>query len=83
MRRAEAGRRAKAEDALFAKKIGLEDELYEKVKKCAEAAGYSSPEEFAAHVLEKEVEKILGPGGGNQESDEIIKKRLQGLGYIE
>jgi metal-responsive CopG/Arc/MetJ family transcriptional regulator len=68
---------------MFGVKISLDDDLYEKVKKCAEAAGYSSPEEFVAHVLEKEVEKILGPGGGNEESDEIIKKRLQGLGYIE
>ncbi len=68
---------------MFGKQITLDHELYEKVKKCAEAAGYSSPEEFAAHVLEKEIERILGPGAGNQESDEIIKKRLQGLGYIE
>jgi hypothetical protein len=68
---------------MFGNRISLDDELYVKVKKCAEAAGYSSPEEFAAHVLEKEVERILGPGGGNEELDEIIKKRLQGLGYIE
>ena len=68
---------------MFGKRITLDDELYEKVKKCAEAAGYSSPEEFAAQVLEKEIERILGPGAGNQEADEIIKKRLQGLGYIE
>ena len=70
---------------MFGRKIAIEDDLFEKLKKCSETAGYSSPEEFALHVLEKEVDRILtGAGEGGGESDEeIIKKRLQGLGYIE
>jgi len=35
------------------------------------------------HALEKEVNKLLPPGEGDSASKEIIKKRLQGLGYID
>ena len=58
-------------------KIKLEKELYQKIEKIAEAAGYSSPEEFIVHVLEKEVARFEGA-----DSEEEIKKRLKGLGYI-
>jgi metal-responsive CopG/Arc/MetJ family transcriptional regulator len=58
-------------------KVKLEKELYEKIKKIAEVAGYSSAEEFIVHVLEKEVAKFEGA-----DSEEEIKKRLKGLGYI-
>ncbi|MGB4705465.1 MAG: hypothetical protein WBI18_10395 [Candidatus Saccharicenans sp.] len=58
-------------------KIKLEKELYEKVKKIAEVAGYSSADEFIVHLLEKEVAKFEGA-----DSEEEIKKRLKGLGYI-
>jgi hypothetical protein len=63
-------------------RIKLDDELWEKVKKCAVMAGYSSPEEFAVHVLEKEVAAILGSGAGSEDEEEV-RKRLKGLGYIE
>jgi hypothetical protein len=66
---------------VFSRKIPVEDDLYDKLKKCSESAGYATPEEFATHVLEKEVERILG--GGAETDEEIIKKRLQGLGYID
>jgi len=66
---------------VFSRKIPVEDDLYDKLKKCSESAGYATPEEFATHVLEKEVERVLGGGGDTDE--EIIKKRLQGLGYID
>jgi predicted CopG family antitoxin len=66
---------------VFGRKLSIEDDLYEKLKKCSEPAGYATPEEFALHVLEKEVERILG--GGGETDEEIIKKRLQGLGYID
>ena len=58
-------------------KIKLDDELWDRVKKAAEAGGYSSPEEFVTHVLEKELSALDGA-----EDEEEIKKRLQGLGYI-
>ena len=62
---------------MFGPKIKLEKELYAKVKKYAELAGYSSTEEFITHALEKEIAKLEDAG-----SDEEIKKRLKGLGYI-
>jgi hypothetical protein len=59
-------------------KIKLDKDLLEKVKKYAAIAGYSSPEEFVQHVLEKELAKF-DQGG---DSEEEIRKRMQGLGYI-
>jgi hypothetical protein len=47
------------------------------VKRYSEIAGYSSVEEFIAHALEKELSKLDGAA-----SEEEIKKRLRGLGYI-
>jgi hypothetical protein len=64
-------------------KVKIEGELLGKVKKCADAAGYSSVDEFVLHALEKEINKILPPDEGGTTSKELIKKRLQGLGYIE
>lgn len=58
-------------------KIKLEKELYDRVKKFSEIAGYSSTEEFVTHVLEKELSSV-----DETESEEEIKKRLQGLGYL-
>lgn len=58
-------------------KIKLEKDLVTKVKRYAELAGYSGPEEFITHALEKELAKLE-----DASSEEEIKKRLQGLGYI-
>lgn len=58
-------------------KVKLDKDLVAKVKKYADIAGYSSPEEFITHALEKELAKLEDAG-----SEEEIKKRLQGLGYI-
>ena len=62
---------------MFGPKIKLDKNLYEKVKKFSEIAGYSSVDEFVAHALEKEVAQL-----DDADSEEEIKKRLQGLGYI-
>ena len=59
--------------------IKLNKDLWAKVKKCADAAGYSSPQEFVEHVLEKELAKVETAGA----SDEEIAKKLQGLGYLD
>lgn len=64
-------------------KVKIEGELLDKAQKCAEAAGYESVDEFVIHMLEKETKKILGSDGGQAPSAETVKKRLQGLGYIE
>jgi metal-responsive CopG/Arc/MetJ family transcriptional regulator len=58
-------------------KIKLEKDLIEKVKKFAKLAGYSSPEEFVTHCLEKEISQLE-----EADSEEEIKKKLKGLGYI-
>ena len=58
-------------------KIKLDKDLLAKVKRYAELAGYSSPEEFVTHALEKELAKLE-----EADSEEEIKKRLRGLGYI-
>jgi len=58
-------------------KIKLDKDLLDRLKKASELAGYSSVDEFIVHVLEKELSNL-----GDGESDEEIKKRLEGLGYI-
>lgn len=58
-------------------KIKLDKDLMDKVKKFAEISGYSSPEEFITHCLEKEIAKLE-----ESDSEEEIKKKLKGLGYI-
>ena len=64
-------------------KVKIEGELLEKAQQCAEACGYESVDEFVLHMLEKEIKKVLPPDEGNTPSKEVVKKRLQGLGYIE
>jgi 4-hydroxy-3-methylbut-2-enyl diphosphate reductase IspH len=59
-------------------KIKIDDELWDRVKKVSETAGYATPEEFVTHVIEKELSAIEG----GADDEEEIKKRLQGLGYI-
>ena len=58
-------------------KVKLDQDLMHKVKKYSELAGYSSPEEFITHCLEKEISKLE-----ESDSEEEIKKKLKGLGYI-
>jgi metal-responsive CopG/Arc/MetJ family transcriptional regulator len=58
-------------------KVKISKDLFKKVKEFAEVAGYSSVDEFVTHALEKEVSQLEG-----SDSEEEIKKKLQGLGYI-
>ena len=58
-------------------KIKIDKELYKKAKRAAENEGYSSIEEFVAHIIEKIVDQ---PEPG--ETDDDLLKRLKGLGYI-
>ena len=67
---------------MFGNRIKFDDELFDKIRRCAEKAGYASPDEFATHVLEKEVTRLLAEEGAH-DSEEEVKRRLQGLGYIE
>lgn len=58
-------------------KVKLDRDLVTRIKRYADLAGYSSPEEFIAHTLEKELATLE-----DADSEEAIEKRLQGLGYI-
>ncbi len=62
---------------MAAVKVAIDKALYGKIKKYAGMSGYSSVEEFVTHCLEKEVAKIE-----ESDSEEEIKKKLKGLGYI-
>jgi hypothetical protein len=48
--------------------------LWSKVKKHAEAEGYSTPEEFVVHVVERELQKDEAPQD---------PAKLKGIGYID
>ena len=58
-------------------KVKLETAMVDKIKRYASIAGYSSVEEFITHALEKELAQLE-----DADSEEEIKKRLQGLGYM-
>ena len=62
----------------MAKSIKLNSDLWKRVKQHARDAGYSSPEEFVEHVLEKELSSR-----DEQQSQQEIERRLKGLGYLE
>jgi len=62
---------------MFGKNVKVNKDLLEKVKKYSAIAGYSSAEEFVHHALEKEIELLEEAG-----SEDEIRKKLQGLGYI-
>jgi hypothetical protein len=62
---------------MFGSGIKLDKALLQRVKRYADLAGYSSVDEFVTHVLEKELAKLEGA-----DSEEEIKKKLKGLGYI-
>ena len=62
---------------MFSSKIKIDKALLQKIKQYSEIAGYSSVEEFVTHALEKEIAQLE-----EADSEEEIKKKLQGLGYI-
>jgi metal-responsive CopG/Arc/MetJ family transcriptional regulator len=62
---------------MFGSNVKLDKALLAKVKRYADLAGYSSVDEFITHALEKEVARLE-----TADSDEEVKKRLKGLGYI-
>ncbi len=58
--------------------IKLKKDLWDRLTRAAAAAGYSSPEEFVEHVLERETAKLE-----QDQPDEEVVRRLKGLGYID
>lgn len=63
---------------MFEPKIKVDRGLYETLKRASQIAGYSSVDEFVTHILEKAAAEVQ-----EAQSEEEVRKRLQGLGYIE
>jgi metal-responsive CopG/Arc/MetJ family transcriptional regulator len=61
----------------MAKKIKIEGDLYDRLEKYSEVAGYSTADEFIVHVLEKSVADME-----KSADEESVKERLMGLGYL-
>lgn len=59
-------------------RVEFEDQLWTKVKKYAEAAGYSSAEEFVQHAVERQID-ITSPA----EDSRSAAKQIKGLGYLD
>ncbi len=62
---------------MFGSNVKLDKDLLRRVKRYSDLAGYSSVQEFITHALEKELAVLE-----EAESEEEIRKRLKGLGYI-
>ena len=62
---------------MWGSKVRIDKDLLEKAARYAQVAGYSSVEEFINHVVEKELAQLE-----DADSEEEIRKRLKGLGYI-
>ena len=60
-------------------KIRISKELFERLRICSGKSGYAGVEEFITHVLEKAAAEIE-PADADEEA---VRKRLQGLGYLE
>lgn len=58
--------------------VKLNKDLWARVKRVSDAGGYSSPQEFVEHVLEREISKL-----DSVQSDEEIVLKLKGLGYLD
>lgn len=63
---------------MFEPKIKIGKDLYATLKKAADVAGYSSVDEFILHILETAAAEVE-----QAQSEAEVRKRLQGLGYIE
>jgi hypothetical protein len=62
---------------MWGSRIKLDKGLLARVKRYADLAGYSSVDEFVTHIIEKELGQLEGA-----DSEDDIKKKLKGLGYI-
>ncbi|MEW6753127.1 MAG: ribbon-helix-helix protein, CopG family [Candidatus Latescibacterota bacterium] len=62
---------------MWGKRIEVDRDLYERLRRCAASAGYSSVAELVRHALEQEVERLE-----KDENREEIDRRLRGLGYL-
>jgi hypothetical protein len=59
-------------------KVKIEDALFDRAKRAAQTAGYSSVEEFIADCIEKGIQRLK-----IEEQEAQVSDQLRGLGYIE
>ena len=59
-------------------KVAIEPSLYDRAKKAAETAGYSSVDEFIAHCIENEIKRMKVESAESQ-----VANQLRGLGYLK
>jgi hypothetical protein len=59
-------------------KVKIDSGLHERAARAAEAAGYSSVDEFIAHCVEGGISKTKA-----DEAQDPVADRLRGLGYLE
>jgi metal-responsive CopG/Arc/MetJ family transcriptional regulator len=62
---------------MYGSRVKLDKALLAKLKRYSDLAGYASVEEFITHALEKEIAQLEGT-----ESEQELKKKLKGLGYL-
>ncbi len=63
----------------MAKTIKLPPDLYQRAAEAAAKLGYSSVDELAAHLIERELARQEEP----QDDEAAVEQRLRGLGYLE
>lgn len=59
-------------------KVSIDPNLYERARRLAAQAGYSSVDELIATALENELKRL-----GEAEAERQVADQLRGLGYIE
>ena len=64
----------------MAAKVKVDKDLYRRAQDAAAKWGYSSLDEFVAHLLEKALKDFEAQQG---EDGDAVEERLRGLGYIE
>ncbi|HSD11258.1 MAG TPA: hypothetical protein VLF14_09750 [Candidatus Binatia bacterium] len=60
------------------RRIAVDKPLYDRAAKFAAQAGYASVADFVTHMLERELRHLE-----EAQDEEHVRKRLEGLGYID
>jgi len=60
------------------RRIPIDKLLYDRATRFAAQAGYSSVADFVTHMLERELRHLE-----EAQDEEQVRKRLEGLGYID
>jgi Arc/MetJ-type ribon-helix-helix transcriptional regulator len=68
---------------VFGQKIKISNEMMAKIRDAVDSEGYSSIEEFVETALERELERVSVSSSNPADSEDAVRKQLQGLGYIE